>query len=114
MSATDRQVGGNHYNKHEIQPWHIIDEYNLNFYEGCILKYLLRRKGDRVEDLEKLIHTAEKEIENVKREDISKRYLGGKPGVGVEMNLDDNSFKPRWNDAAWENWYDQYDKEMGS
>ena len=59
-----KQVGGDHYKKHEIQPWDIIDEYDLNYYEGNILKYLLRNKTDRVEDLQKLIHYAEKEIEN--------------------------------------------------
>ena len=59
-----RQVGGNHYTKHSIQPWDIIDEYGLNFYEGNILKYLLRRKTNRTEDLKKLIHYAEKELSN--------------------------------------------------
>lgn len=59
-----RQVGGDHYAKHTIQPWDIIDEYGLNFYEGNVLKYLLRRKGNRVEDLKKLIHYAEKELSN--------------------------------------------------
>lgn len=58
-----KQVGGDHYNKNSIQPWDIIDSWELNFYEGNILKYLLRRKNNRVEDLEKLIHYAEKLIE---------------------------------------------------
>jgi len=59
-----KQVGGTHYKK-KIQPWTIIDEYKLNYYEGNILKYLLRDKVDRVEDLQKLIHYAEKEILNL-------------------------------------------------
>ncbi len=63
----DKQVAGDHYNTKLLQPWDIIDEYGLNFYEGNMLKYLLRRKNDRVTDLEKLIHYAEKEIENVKQ-----------------------------------------------
>jgi len=59
------QVGGQHYKVHgSCQPWSIIDEYNLNFYEGNALKYLLRSKGDRIEDLQKAIHYLEKEIEN--------------------------------------------------
>ena len=61
---SQRQVGGDHYVKHTIQPWAIIDHYKLNFYEGNALKYLLRRKGDRIEDLQKCIHYLEKEIEN--------------------------------------------------
>jgi len=63
-TVKEKQVGGNHYRDHKIQPWDIIDEYGLNFYEGNILKYLLRKKGDRKEDLGKLIHYAEKELSN--------------------------------------------------
>jgi len=36
----------------------IIDEYDLNYYEGNILKYLLRTKDNRIEDLKKLILAA--------------------------------------------------------
>ncbi len=57
------QVGGDHYSRHTIQPFDIIDEYNLNFYEGNALKYLLRQKGDRVTDLEKAKHYIEVLIE---------------------------------------------------
>jgi len=60
----NKQIGGDHYVKHKIQPWDIIDEYELNYYEGNALKYLLRRKENRVEDLRKAIHYLEKEIEN--------------------------------------------------
>ena len=62
MKANDTQVGGDHYRKHAIQPWDIIDEYGLDFYEGCALKYLLRSKdpAKRIEDLQKAIHCIEK------------------------------------------------------
>lgn len=63
-----KQVGGTHYAKHKIQPWDVIDEYSLNFYEGNILKYLLRTKNDRIEDLQKLIHYAEKELSNLQKQ----------------------------------------------
>lgn len=63
-----KQIGGTHYAKHKIQPWDIIDEYKLDFYEGNILKYLLRDKKDRIEDLEKLIHYAEKALEDAKKD----------------------------------------------
>lgn len=49
-------MGGDHYSRHYIQPFDIIDEYDLNFYEGNALKYLLRQKGDRVTDLKKARH----------------------------------------------------------
>ena len=70
-----KQVGGSHYKKKKIQPWDIIDEYNLNFYEGNVLKYLLREKVDRIEDLSKAIHYLEKEIcnekENLQQSELS-------------------------------------------
>lgn len=59
----NKQVGGDHYKKHVIQVWDIIDAYDLNFWEGNALKYLLRQKGNRVEDLQKAIHYLEKEAE---------------------------------------------------
>jgi hypothetical protein len=62
-SAKDSQVGGNHYRQHSIQPWDIWEEYGLNAFEGAVLKYLLRRKGDRVEDLKKARHTLDRLIE---------------------------------------------------
>lgn len=60
-----KQVGGEHYKKHAIQPWDVIDEYNLNYYEGNALKYLLRHKANRIEDLKKAVHYLEKEIFNL-------------------------------------------------
>jgi hypothetical protein len=54
-----RQIGGSHYVTHKIQPWGIIEEYNLDFWEGNVLKYLLRKKGNRKEDLEKAKHYLE-------------------------------------------------------
>tara|TARA_R110002167_G_scaffold319391_2_gene525090 strand:+ start:1121 stop:1456 length:336 start_codon:yes stop_codon:yes gene_type:complete len=64
-SPADRQVGGSHYKRHSIQPWDIIDEYGLGFYEGNVLKYLLRDKGNKREDLEKAVHYLEKIIEGL-------------------------------------------------
>lgn len=62
-NALRRQVGGNHYLGHRIQPWDIWQEYGLNAFEGAVLKYLLRRKGDRLEDLRKARHTLDRLIE---------------------------------------------------
>lgn len=64
MDSTSKQEGGNHYVKHgKIQPWHIIKEYNLDFWEGNVLKYLLREKENRLEDLKKAKHYIEYLIE---------------------------------------------------
>ena len=63
---TNKQVCGNHYNKYIIQPWHIIDEYKLDYYKGNVLKYILRDKDNEIEDLEKAIHYLEKKIDILK------------------------------------------------
>jgi len=62
------QEGGNHYLEHDIQPWTIIDAYELNFYEGNIIKYILRDKGNRLQDLKKAQHYLTKLIEDYKDE----------------------------------------------
>jgi len=61
-----KQVGGDHYSKHAIQPWDIIEEYGLDYWEGNALKYLLRRKGPRVQDLAKAIHYLEHSLSREK------------------------------------------------
>ncbi len=61
--ASERQVGGDHYQKHSIQPWDIWEAYELDAFTGAILKYLLRDKGNRLEDLRKARHTLDKLIE---------------------------------------------------
>jgi hypothetical protein len=56
--------GGDHYAKHTIQPWDIIREYELDYFEGNALKYLLRQKDNRLEDLQKAAHYLEECIKN--------------------------------------------------
>jgi hypothetical protein len=72
--VTSRQVGGNHYVDHKIQVWDIIEEYGLDFFEGGCLKYILRRKSNRLEDLRKAAHYLEKVIE---REEARLREVQG-------------------------------------
>lgn len=62
-----RQVGGDHYKKHAIQPWDVIEDYELDFFEGNALKYLLRQKNNRLEDLQKAIHYLEKAVERASK-----------------------------------------------
>jgi hypothetical protein len=57
-----KQIGGDHYVKHTIQPWAIIEEYNLDFWLGNVQKYILRDKGDTLEDLQKARHYLDKKI----------------------------------------------------
>lgn len=40
-SNNTNQVGGNHY-QFEIEPVHLMVKYNLNWFQGEILKYVSR------------------------------------------------------------------------
>ena len=66
--ANDTQVGGNHDKEFAIQPWDIIDCYNLNFYEGNVIKYLLREKDNRLEDLKKAQFYLNRHIKDLENE----------------------------------------------
>ena len=62
-TVKDQQVAGSHYQR-AIQPWDIISEWELDFWEGNVLKYLLRWKHkDGVQDLKKAKHYLEYIIE---------------------------------------------------
>lgn len=51
------QVGGDHYEKMSLQPWEVIRLAELDFWEGNIIKYLMRyRKKNGLEDLKKARH----------------------------------------------------------
>jgi hypothetical protein len=52
MSIVDHPA---HYNAGKIEVIDAIDDWNLGFYEGNILKYIVRsrHKGNRLQDLEK-------------------------------------------------------------
>lgn len=59
LSASERQVGGDHYGN-ELQPIDVVDAWGLDFYEGSALKYLARhRKKNGAEDIRKAIHYLE-------------------------------------------------------
>ena len=68
-SVKDQQVAGSHYQR-AIQPWDIISEWELDFWEGNVLKYLLRWKHkDGVQDLQKAKHYLEYLIERELNDD---------------------------------------------
>ena len=64
VDSKRKQIGGDHYAKHTIQPWDIIREYELDFFEGSCISYILRRKNNRLEDLQKAAHYLEECIKN--------------------------------------------------
>lgn len=55
--ALDEQVGGDHYRKMKIQPLEFSMGNGLNACQHTAIKYIVRKKGDRVEDIDKAIHT---------------------------------------------------------
>jgi hypothetical protein len=62
-SVHGKQIGGNHYQR-SIQPWKIIEVWGLDYWEGNVLKYILRYKDkDGVKDLKKAKHYLEYLIE---------------------------------------------------
>ena len=69
---TDKQVGGTHYASFLIQPWTFIRKNALNPFQANVIKYVCRylNKGNAIEDLEKIKHYCDLEIEHLK--DIKK------------------------------------------
>lgn len=64
VKADSLQVGGDHYKTHGVQPWDIIEQYDLNFFAGNVVKYILRYKfKNGLEDLQKAEHYIKKLIE---------------------------------------------------
>jgi len=59
-----KQEGGNHYQKHKIQPWEFVKQNNLSYFQGNVIKYVCRYKDKNgIQDLKKIIHYCELEIE---------------------------------------------------
>ena len=72
FSVKNQQVGGSHYKGKPYQPWDIIDTWDLNYYEGNVLKYLLRwRYKNGLEDLKKAKHYLEYLIEKEERNAVT-------------------------------------------
>lgn len=66
-NARDYNVGKSDYAKHKIQPWDIILEYGLNYWDGDIVKRVLRTKEgeSRRLDYEKIIHICQERIRQI-------------------------------------------------
>lgn len=75
-NVRDYNVGKSDYAKHTIQPWDIILEYGLNYWDGDIIKRVLRTKEgeSRRLDYEKIIHICNERIRQI---DISEPCFQG-------------------------------------
>lgn len=61
----DKQIGGTHYRRHDLQPWDIFMAYGLDPWTANVIKYVLRfpyKNG--IEDLKKAAHYLEYSIEH--------------------------------------------------
>ena len=60
----DHNVGESDYSQHIIQPWSIWQDYNLNSFDGDIVKRVLRHKSTdpRSKDYEKIIHICQERL----------------------------------------------------
>lgn len=66
-SANQRQVGGAHYGLGARQHWDLVVEFEWDYFQGQITKYVMRHKKKHgVQDLEKAQHFLEKYIEEIK------------------------------------------------
>ena len=65
--ASETQVGGDHYSRMKIQPLEYCMANELNAVQSHIIKYITRYglKGQPVEDLEKIKHLCDLEIERL-------------------------------------------------
>lgn len=69
----DFQEGGSHYKKFRIQPYEFTRTNNLSFFQGNVIKYVCRYKEKNgIEDLRKIIHYCELEIDQIRKEKETK------------------------------------------
>ena len=65
LSKTETVNHPDHYQGNEYEAIDIIEDYNLNFHLGNVIKYVLRadKKNNRVEDLKKAAWYLKRELE---------------------------------------------------
>lgn len=72
----DYNIGHADYSKRRIQPWDIWLEYQLNPWDADIIKRVLRDKGERVLDYEKIKHVCDERIRQLVEEAMNDSSLG--------------------------------------
>tara|TARA_R100001509_G_scaffold57320_1_gene31613 strand:+ start:1287 stop:1556 length:270 start_codon:yes stop_codon:yes gene_type:complete len=67
-----KQIGGSHYKSFAIEPWTFVQENNLNPFQSNVIRYACRYKNKGgIQDLEKIIHYCEMEIDFMKKKNKS-------------------------------------------
>ena len=86
----NRQVGGKHYKIWKRQPIEFIRENKLKFIFGVMIKYIMRVASrttsitNQIEDLDKLIHYAQIEKEELENEKHMNDIANNCPHEGQE------------------------------
>lgn len=65
QTPNEYQIAGDHYRRAnpEYQHWDLVADFNMNYYTGCLTKYVARwREKEGVKDLQKAVHYCEKLI----------------------------------------------------
>ena len=69
-----KQIGGSHYKSFVIEPWTFIQENELNPFQSNVIRYTCRYKNKGgIQDLEKIIHYCEMEIDFMKKKERKKK-----------------------------------------
>jgi len=71
MNPREYHVGSADYSDRVIQPWDIWLEYNLNPWDADIVKRVLRNKGERRLDYEKIKHICDERIRQIDEEEMN-------------------------------------------
>jgi predicted alpha/beta hydrolase len=85
-----KQIGGKHYRIWKRQPIKFIRENNLSFIFGVMIKYIMRVASrttpitSQIEDLDKLIHYAQIEKEELENEKHMNDITNNCPHEGQE------------------------------
>lgn len=70
--ANKKQIGGQHYGLGARQHWDLVVEFGWDYFQGQIIKYVMRHKGKHgIQDLKKAAHFLEKYIEVLEKQEQS-------------------------------------------
>ena len=79
MSKTNPE----HYDRHALQPFDVIDAWDLDYYRGSALKYICRagtKPGeDEVDDLKKAIVFLQRRVDKLEGRSLPDRHPGWWP-----------------------------------
>ena len=82
------QIGGSHYKKYEYQPVEFINDLDLGFIQGNIIKYVVRYKDKNgQEDIKKIIHYCQLAIELKTKGAASKLHVYNEQYAKFMMQL---------------------------